>query len=59
MLEDPENRWQYLQWIAELYVRRGWKREARDPLEKALSLVPPERLTERHAIEALLRSLSD
>jgi len=59
MLEDPENRWQYLQWVAELYVRRGWKREARDPLEKALSLVPPERLSERHAIETLLRSLSD
>jgi len=59
MVADDENRWQYLSWIAELYIRRGWKREARDPLEKALSLVPPELLRERHAIEARLQSLSD
>jgi tetratricopeptide (TPR) repeat protein len=59
MVADEENRWQYLQWIAELYIRRGWKREARDPLEKALSLLPPERRSERHAIEARLQSLSD
>jgi tetratricopeptide (TPR) repeat protein len=59
MVTDNENRWQYLQWVAELYIRRGWKREARDPLEKALSLVPSERRSERHAIEARLRSLSD
>lgn len=59
MVADDENRWQYLSWIAELYIRRGWKREARDPLEKALSLVPPERRSERHAIEARLQSLSD
>lgn len=59
MVADEENRWQYLQWIGELYVRRGWKREARDPLEKALSLLPPGRPSERHEIEALLQSLSD
>ena len=59
MVADEENRWQYLHWIAELYIRRGWKREARDPLEKALSLVPPERRSERHAIEARLQSLTD
>jgi tetratricopeptide (TPR) repeat protein len=56
---DPENRWQYLYWIAELYIRRGWTREARDPLEKALFLAPPELRSERHAIEARLRSLSE
>lgn len=59
MVTDEENRWQYLQWIGELYIRRGWRREARDPLQKALSLVPPERATERHAIEARLESLTD
>ena len=59
MVADEENRWQYLQWIADLYIRRGWKREARDPLEKALSLLPPERRSERHAIEARLQSLLD
>jgi len=59
MVADEENRWQYLQWVAELYIRRGWKREARDPLEKALSLLPPERRSERHEIEARLQSLSD
>jgi len=59
MVADEENQWQYLQWIAELYIRRGWKREARDPLEKALSLLPSERRSERHAIEARLQSLTD
>jgi tetratricopeptide (TPR) repeat protein len=59
MVSDEENQWQYLQWIADLYIRRGWKREARDPLEKALSLLPPERRSERHAIEARLQSLTD
>ncbi|MGH9323365.1 MAG: tetratricopeptide repeat protein [Vicinamibacteria bacterium] len=58
MVADDENRWQYLHWIAELYIRRGWKREARDPLEKALALVPEERRRERHAIEEMLSSLS-
>jgi tetratricopeptide (TPR) repeat protein len=59
MVTDEENRWQYLQWIGELYIRRGWKREARDPLQKALSLVPPDRGSERHAIEARLESLTE
>lgn len=59
MVTDEANRWQYLQWIGELYIRRGWKREARDPLQKALSLVPPERRTERLVIEARLQSLTD
>jgi tetratricopeptide (TPR) repeat protein len=59
MVADPENRWEYLYWIGELYIRRGWKREARDPLEKALSLAPFERRSERHAIESRLRSLSE
>lgn len=59
MVSDEENRWQYLQWIAELYIRRGWKREARDPLQKALSLVPPELRSERHAIEERLQSLAE
>ncbi len=58
MLLDDENRWQYLHWIGELYLQRGWKREARDPLEKALLLVPEERRSERQAIESRLRSLS-
>jgi hypothetical protein len=57
MLSDPDNRWQYLHWVAELYIRRGWTSEARDPLQKALALAPPERRTERHVIEARLREL--
>ena len=52
MVTDEDNAWQYLFWIAQLYVRRGWKREARDPLEKALRLVPPHKSTERREIEA-------
>jgi tetratricopeptide (TPR) repeat protein len=59
MVTDEESRWQYLEWIGELYIRRGWKREARDPLQKALSLVPPELRTERQAIETKLKSLLD
>lgn len=59
MVVDEENRWQYLHWIAELYIRRGWKREARDPLRKALALVPDERRRERHLIEELLSSLQN
>jgi tetratricopeptide (TPR) repeat protein len=46
MMLDEDNRWQYLGWIAELYLRRGWKREALDPLRKAVALVPAERLGE-------------
>jgi tetratricopeptide (TPR) repeat protein len=57
MLSDPDNQWQYLHWIAELYIRRGWTSEARDPLQKALALAPPDRRTERHLIEARLREL--
>ncbi len=59
MVADPGNSWQYLYWIAELYIRRGWTREARDPLEKALFLAPPELRRERHSIESRLRSLSE
>jgi tetratricopeptide (TPR) repeat protein len=59
MVTDDEDRWQYLHWIAELYIRRGWKREARDPLRKALELVPPDRGRERHAIQELLSSILD
>lgn len=57
MVTDEDNAWQYLFWIAQLYVRRGWKREARDPLEKALRLVPPEQRAERREIEAYLGTL--
>jgi tetratricopeptide (TPR) repeat protein len=59
MVTDEDNRWQHLQSIAELYIRRGWKREARDPLQKALELVPPERRHERHRIEERLESLQN
>ncbi len=59
MVVDEESRWQYLQWIAELYIRRGWKREARDPLRKALELLPRERSRERHVIEELLSSIQN
>ena len=55
-ITDEENGWEYLSWIAELYLRNGWRREAIDPLRKAIALVPPnlpkeklelqERLTE-------------
>lgn len=57
MITDEERRWQYLHWIGELYIRRGWRREARDPLVKALELVPSERKSERLAIEQRLESL--
>jgi tetratricopeptide (TPR) repeat protein len=57
MLVDEPNRWEYLHWVAELYLRRGWHREARDPLEKALGLVPSDRSRERRAIEERLESL--
>jgi tetratricopeptide (TPR) repeat protein len=59
MVTDEDNRWQYLQWIAELYIRRGWKREARDPLQKALALLPRERAHERQRIEERLESLQN
>jgi tetratricopeptide (TPR) repeat protein len=57
LVSDPGESWQYLYWIGELYLRRGWKREARHPLSKALALVPTSRRSERHAIEERLRSL--
>jgi hypothetical protein len=59
MVSDQENRWEYLHWVGQLYIRRGWKREARDPLEKALALAPPERRKERHEIQARLDGLGD
>jgi len=46
MVTDEQNRWQYLAWIAELYLRRGWRREAIDPLRKAIALVPREKTRE-------------
>lgn len=52
MVTDEHNAWEYLFWIAQLYVRRGWKREAHDPLQKALQLVPPDKTTQRREIEA-------
>jgi tetratricopeptide (TPR) repeat protein len=59
MLSDGENRWEYLHWVGQLYIRRGWRREARDPLSKALELAPPERRSERLAIQARLESIRD
>jgi Tfp pilus assembly protein FimV len=57
MVTDEENQWRYLSWIAELYIRRGWKGEARDPLRKALELVPPSETVERRALERRLADL--
>ncbi len=57
MVNDEDNAWQYLKWIAELYIRRGFIREARDPLQKALNLVPRDRATERMEIERRLSAL--
>lgn len=57
MVTDEDYQWRYLSWVAELYVRRGWKREARDPLRKALKLIPPDRSEERHELERKLREL--
>jgi hypothetical protein len=58
MVNDEENAWQYLKWIGELYIRRGFIREARDPLQKALNLVPRDRATDRMEIERRLASLT-
>jgi tetratricopeptide (TPR) repeat protein len=58
MIMDEENAWEYLYWIAQLYIRRGWRREARDPLEKALRLVPRENREQRREIEACLANVS-
>lgn len=57
MLVDERNQWEYLHWIGQLYLRRGWKREARDPLRKALDLVPFDRSRDRQVIEERLRGL--
>ncbi len=57
MVTDEENQWRYLSWIAELYVRRGWKGEARDPLRKALELCPRSETVERRALERRLADL--
>lgn len=57
MVTDEDNAWEYLRWVAELYVRRGWAKEARDPLQKALDLVPADRTDERVAIERRLAEL--
>jgi tetratricopeptide (TPR) repeat protein len=57
MVTDEERQWQYLAWIAELYIRRGWKGEARDPLRKALELVPASETAERRALERRLADL--
>jgi tetratricopeptide (TPR) repeat protein len=54
---DEENSWEYLHWIAQLYIRRGWRREARDPLLKALELVPANRSRDRLEIEQRLQTL--
>lgn len=57
MVTDEEKRWEYLSWVAELYLRKGWRREARDPLQKALDLTPAERPEERRRIERRLAEL--
>ncbi len=57
MITDEENRWEYLSWIAELYLRNGWRREAVDPLRKAIALVPSDLPKERLALQDRLSSL--
>jgi tetratricopeptide (TPR) repeat protein len=57
MVTDEGNRWQYLGWIAELYLRRGWKREAVDPLRKAIALVPAAMIADRQDLEKRLAEL--
>jgi tetratricopeptide (TPR) repeat protein len=57
MVTDEPNQWRYLGWVAELYLRRGWRREARDPLRKALNLVPPDRTEERQRLQRQLAEL--
>ncbi len=57
MVTDEENRWQYLAWIAELYLRRGWKREAVDPLRKAIALAPAAMTADRQDLEKRLAEL--
>lgn len=57
MITDEENRWEYLSWIAELYLRNGWRREAIDPLRKAIALVPSDRPKERFGLQTRLADL--
>ncbi len=57
MVTDEENQWRYLWWISELYQRRGWKKEARDPLQKALKLIPDEMNSDRLILEQRLAEL--
>ena len=58
MLVDEERHWEYLSWVAELYVAAGWKREARDPLQKAIRLVPAGLVEERSRLERRLAELA-
>jgi tetratricopeptide (TPR) repeat protein len=57
MITDEENRWEYLSWIAELYLRNGWRREAIDPLRKAIALVPSDLSKERLGLQTRLADL--
>ena len=57
MITDEENRWEYLSWVAELYLRNGWRREAIDPLRKAITLVPSDRHKERVGLKTRLADL--
>jgi tetratricopeptide (TPR) repeat protein len=57
MVTDEENRWEYLSWIAELYLRRGWRREATDPLRKAIDLIPQPLVREKLELEKRLAEL--
>lgn len=59
MVTDEENNWEYLSWIAQLYLRRGWRREARDPLRKAIALIPRQRTGERLKLEQRLREIEE
>ena len=57
MVTDEENRWEYLSWIAELYLRNGWRREAADPLRKAIALVPSDLPEEKRELQKRLAGL--
>jgi tetratricopeptide (TPR) repeat protein len=57
MITDEENRWEYLSWIAELYLRNGWRREAIDPLRKAIALVPSDLRKERLGLQTRLADI--
>ena len=57
MVTDEERQWEYLSWVSDFYVRRGWKREARDPLRRAIALVPSENHREKLELEKKLAAL--